>query len=269
MPAPADVPLFDTHCHLDDAQFDDDRDGVVARARGAGVEAILAVGTTCALSRVCIDLAARYDLVSAAVGIQPNGCGESSDGDWDHIVALADKPHVVALGETGLDRYWDDTPFDVQQDFFDRHLRLAQQRDLPIIVHMRDCEADTLEMLRAARARGPLRGVMHAFSGSEPGAAECMELGLHVSFAGMVTYKNSIELRQIAAAIPANRILIETDAPYLSPHPKRGQRPNEPARLIHTATCLAEQRGESIASFARQTTENARTLFRLGSGLDL
>lgn len=254
--------LFDTHCHLDDEQFDDDRDGVVARACEAGVEAIIAVGTTITSSRVCVDLASRYDRVAAAVGIQPNYCAEFSDGDWDYITSLANEPHVVALGETGLDRYWDYTPFDIQQDFFDRHLRLAQQRELPFIVHMRDCEADVLEMLRAARGRGPLSGVMHSFTGSDQGAVECVELGLHISFAGMVTYKKSTELRQIAVTIPADRILIETDAPYLSPHPKRGQRPNEPALLVHTASCLAEQRGETVASFARQTTENARALFR-------
>jgi TatD DNase family protein len=263
MSTPADLLLFDTHCHLDDEQFDDDRDGVVARARAAGVEAIITVGTTSALSRVCVDLAARYEIVSAAVGIQPNYCGESAARDWDEIVALAAERHVVALGETGLDRYWDYTPFDVQQDFFDRHLRLAQSLDLPVVIHMRDCETEMLEMLRAARSRGPLRGVMHSFSGSEQGAAECLALGLHISFAGMVTYKKSTELRCVAATIPDERILIETDAPYLSPHPKRGQRPNEPALIVHTANCLAEQRGEPVDGFAQRTTRNARSLFRL------
>jgi TatD DNase family protein len=255
--------LFDTHCHLDDEQFEGDRDGVVTRASKAGVEAIVAVGTTCATSQFCIKLASRYEPVAAAVGIQPNYCGDCKDDDWDRIVALASDPRVVALGETGLDRYWDYTPFAVQQDYFDRHLRLAQQRKLAFIVHMRDCEAEMLVMLRDARSRGPLRGVMHSFTGSAQGAVECVELGLHISFAGMVTYKKSDALRQVAAAVPADRIVIETDAPYLSPHPKRGQRPNEPALLVHTAKCLAEQRGEPSEVFARQTTQNARELFGL------
>jgi TatD DNase family protein len=255
--------LFDTHCHLDDEQFDADRDAVVARAGEAGVKAIIAVGTTCATSRFCVELASRYEPVFAAVGIQPNYCGECGDTDWDRIVAMAGDPRVVALGETGLDRYWGYTPFVVQQDYFDRHLRLAQQRDVAFIVHMRDCEAETLQMLREARSRGPLRGVMHSFTGSAQGAAECVELGLHISFAGMVTYKKSAALRQVAGEVPAHRILIETDAPYLSPHPKRGQRPNEPALLVHTAACLAEQRGEPLDAFSRQTTQNARELFGL------
>ena len=255
--------LFDTHCHLDDEQFDAIRDDVVRRAAEAGVETIIAVGTTAASSAVCVGLAARYEPVLAAVGIQPNYCGQAEADDWAAVVELAERPGVVALGETGLDRYWDYSPFDVQQDYFDRHLRLSQERGLPFIVHLRDCEDDILAMLREARSRGPLRGVMHSFTGTTEGAAECIELGLDISFAGMVTYKKSHELREIAIRIPDDRILIETDAPYLSPHPHRGQRPNEPALVVHTAECLAEARGVSLEAFAAQTTANARRLFGL------
>lgn len=253
--------LFDTHAHLDDEQLDADRDGVVQRARRAGVQSILAVGTTAASSRKCVELAGRYEGVWAAVGIQPNYCAEAAADDWQRIVELADRPGVVALGETGLDRHWDYAPLDVQQDYFDRHLRLSQERHLPFIVHMRDCQDDILQMLREAAQRGPLRGVMHSFTGTGQMAAECLELGLYVSFAGMVTYKKSAELRRIAATIPDDRILIETDSPYLSPEPVRGKRPNEPAHLVHTAACLAEARGTTAASFAAQTTANARWLF--------
>ena len=253
--------LFDTHCHLDDEQFDWDRDEVVERALKAGVSTILAVGTTAASSAKSIALAERYESVLAAVGIQPNYCAEAVATDWDQVVILASAARVVALGETGLDRYWDHTPFNVQEDYFDRHLRLSQQRNLPFIVHLRDCEEDIVRMLREARTRGPLQGVMHSYTGTAAGAAECIELGLYISFAGMVTYKKSAELREIAATIPDDRILIETDAPYLSPHPKRGQRPNEPALLVHTATCLAETRGTSLESFAELTTANANRLF--------
>jgi TatD DNase family protein len=207
-----------------------------------------------------VRLASRHATVWAAVGIQPNYCGEAQPGDWDRIVELAGQEGVVAIGETGLDRYWDFVPFDVQQDYFDRHLRLAEQRELPFVVHMRDCEAEILTMLHDARRRAGLQGIMHSFTGSLETALECLDLGLHVSFAGMVTYKKSDELRSIAAQIPDDRILIETDAPYLSPHPKRGQRPNEPALLVHTASCLAEVRQVTVEQFARQTTENAQRL---------
>ncbi|MCA9153824.1 MAG: TatD family hydrolase [Planctomycetales bacterium] len=255
--------LFDTHAHLDDEQFDDARDEVVARAHAAGVGTMLAVGTTVASSRKCVELAAQYDGVYAAVGIQPNYCAEAQPGDWDAIVQLAERPRVIALGETGLDRYWDHTPFDVQEDYFDRHLRLSQQTGLPFIVHMRDCGDDVLRMLRVASERSTLAGVMHSFTGDLALAQACLELGLYISFAGMVTYKKSDELRQIAAAIPADRLLLETDSPYLSPHPKRGHRPNEPALLAHTADCLADVRGVSVEQLAAETTANARRLFRL------
>ena len=200
--------------------------------------------------------------VYAAVGIQPNYCAQAAEGDWPRVLDLVGRPRVVAVGETGLDRHWDYTPFDVQQDYFDRHLRLSQQTGLPFIVHTRESDADVLAMLREARLRGPLTGVMHSFTGTSETAAECLELGLYISFAGMVTFKKSDALRGVAKAIPQDRILIETDSPYLSPHPLRGPR-NEPARLVHTAECLARERGVSLDEFAAQTTANARRLFRL------
>lgn len=255
--------LFDTHTHLDDEQFDGRRTEVIERAHASGVETMIAVGTTAAASRKCVEIAARFAGVYAAVGIQPNYCAEAQPGDWDEIVALLDRPRVVALGETGLDRYWDYTPLEVQQEYFDRHLRLAQQRDKAFIVHMRDCGDDIVAMLAEARRRGPLRGVMHSFTGDEVLARQCLELGLFISFAGMLTYKKSDNLRRVAATIPDDRLLLETDCPYLSPHPKRGQRPNEPALLVHTARCLAEVRGVTEAEVAALTTENARQLFGL------
>jgi TatD DNase family protein len=230
-------PLFDTHCHLDQEEFNEDRDAAIERAVAAGVRRML------------------------AVGIQPNYCGAAQPGDWQRVLDLIGQPRVVALGETGLDRYWDYTPWPVQQDYFNRHLRLSQQTGLPFIVHSRDCDDEILVMLREARTRGPLSGVMHSFTGTAATAAECLELGLMISFAGMVTYKKSQALREVAATIPADRILIETDSPYLSPHPLRGQR-NEPANLVHTAACLAEVRGVPLDAFCRQTTDNALRLFQ-------
>ena len=256
--------LFDTHAHLDAEEFEADRFEVVARANAAGVSNIVAIGTTADTSFRCVELAAQYAGVFAAVGIQPNYVHEAASGDWDRIVELAKQPGVVALGETGLDRYWDHAPFDLQQDFFDRHLRSSQATRLPFVVHMRDCEADILAMLREARSRGPLRGVMHSFTGSAEMAADCLAMGLHISFAGMVTYKKSGELRATAATIPADCILVETDSPYLSPEPVRKIRRNEPANVIHTARCLADARGETLEQFAAQTTRNAQRLFLSG-----
>ena len=256
----------DTHAHLDQQEFDADREEVIARARQAGVEAILCVGISADSSRATLRLAEEHEEIHAAVGIQPNYCAEAAGDDWQRIVAMADHPRVVALGETGLDRHWNFTPLEVQRDFFDRHLRLALKRDLPVVIHCRQAEADLMPMLREAAGRGPLRGVLHSFSGDAATAAECVELGLYVSFAGQVTYKNKKfrPLGEVAAAIPGDRILIETDSPYLVPHPLRGkQQRNEPAWVVHVAECLAELRGVDPDALAAQTTANARRLFRL------
>lgn len=258
--------FVDTHAHLDTEEFDADRDAVIARAREAGVAAMVCPGITADSSEAGVRLAAEHPEVSAAVGIQPNYCAQAAAGDWDRIVALADRPRVVALGETGLDRYWDFTPFGIQQDYFDRHLRLAQERGLPVIIHCRDAEADLMPMLRAATARSPLSGVLHSFSGDQAMADECLALGLYLSFSGAVTYTNKKfePLRGVAKTVPGDRLLIETDSPYLVPHPLRGkQKRNEPAHLVLTARLLAELRGQNPEGFAAQTTANARRLFGL------
>jgi TatD DNase family protein len=257
------MPLFDTHAHLADEQLASDFDGVLSRARAAGVEEILAVGTTLESSRACIALAERHEGIYASAGIHPNHAAEAGENDWNEIVVLARAGHVKALGETGLDKHWNDTPFPMQQDYFDRHLSLSQETGLPFIVHMRECGEDVLAMLVEARRRGPLSGVMHSFTGDAALATECLSLGLYVSFAGMVTYKKSEELRQVAKEIPADRILVETDSPYLSPEPHRGKRPNEPARVANNAECLAIVRGVGPTDFAEQTTANARRWLRI------
>jgi TatD DNase family protein len=272
------MPYVDTHVHLDQEEFDADRDAVIARSRQAGVEALVCVGISADSSQSTLRLSETCEGIYAAVGIQPNYCAQAAADDWQRIVALAGHRRVVALGETGLDRYWGFTSFELQQDYFDRHLRLAAEQDLPVVIHCRDAEADLLPMLRAAASRrtdtavslrmggGPLRGVLHAFSGDAATATECLGLGLYVSFAGMVTYRNKKfqPLREVAAAVPDDRILIETDSPYLVPHPLRGkQERNEPANIVHTAGCLAELRGVSLDELAAQTTANARRLFGL------
>lgn len=255
--------LFDTHAHLDQPEFDADRADVVARARTAGVENIIAVGISADTSEAGIAVASQFEGVYAAVGMQPNYLAEAKAGDWDRVVAMLDRPKVVAIGETGLDRYWDFTPFDLQQEYFDRHLRLSQDRGVPFIVHMRDCDEDILIMLREARRRGPLVGVLHSFTGSRAMAEEALAMGLYISFAGMVTFKKSAELRSIAAIVPEDRILVETDSPYLSPEPVRKVKRNEPAHVRYTAACLAEVRGTTLEAFGELTTANAKRLFRI------
>jgi len=258
--------FVDSHAHLDLEDFDLDRPAVIARAHEAGVAAMICPGITADSSRAAVQLSEAEPSVYAAVGIQPNYCGQAAPGDWDRVAALADHARVVAIGETGLDRHWDFTPFAVQREFFDRHLRLAQARGLPVIVHCREAEADVLPMLREAAGRGPLEGVLHAFSGDRAWAQQCLALGLYVSLAGAVTYTNRKfdALREAARAIPEDRLLIETDSPYLVPHPLRGrQKRNEPAHLVLVARCLAELRGVTLERLAAQTAANARRLFGL------
>lgn len=258
---------IDTHAHLDQSDFDEDRAEVLARASAAGVAAIVAVGCTADSSDACLALANQNDGVFAAAGIQPNYTADAEPGDWDRIAALvsARRRRLVAVGETGLDCYWDHSPLEVQQDYFDRHLRLSQEFDLPFIVHTRESDADVLAMLREARLRGKLQGIMHSFTGAAETAAECVELGLHISFAGMVTFKKSDALRAVSASVPLDRLLVETDSPYLSPHPLRGKR-NEPAHVVHTGAVVAEARGLTPEALAAATSANARGLFRLGEG---
>ena len=260
--APMLPPLIDTHAHLDDPRLADDLAAVLARAAAAGVEQVIAIGTTAASSAEILNLAGSHPGVFAAVGIQPNHVAETEPGDWERIVTLAGRPGVVAIGETGLDRYWDRAPFPLQQDNFDRHLDLAESLGLPVVIHCRDCEADIVEQL--SRRRGPIRGVLHSFTGTAEHARAFLDLGLHISLAGMITFETRKldPLREAAATVPLDRLLVETDSPYLSPHPFRGKT-NEPARVALTAATLARVMDRPIDEIARATTANARRLFGL------
>ena len=254
--------LFDTHAHLNVAAFDGNVDAVVERAKQAGLVGIMVIGIDAASSRRACDLAADYPgFLYAAVGIQPNSAAEASDDDFALVHELAGYPGVRAIGETGLDCYWDDTPIELQHQYFDDHLQLCRDTGLPMVIHMRDSGDLIVEQLR--RQSSVPAGVMHSFTGDQRLAEQCLELGLYLSFAGMVTFKKSDELRQVARAVPQNRLLVETDSPYLSPEPLRGRRPNEPARVEHTLRCLADVRGVTADELARVTTENARRLFQL------
>jgi TatD DNase family protein len=256
------MPLIDTHLHLDEEAFRPDRDEVVARASAEAVATMITIGINAGTSRAAVALTQTYPTVFAAVAIQPNYVSQAAPGDWETIEELATQPKVVAVGETGLDRYWDHAPFDMQVEFFDKHLELARRLDLPFIVHCREAESDVVAQLRRFAAGGALRGVMHSFSGDLPTALACVELGMFISFAGMLTFKKNDALRSVAAQVPLDRLLVETDAPYLAPTPFRGKR-NEPAYVRHTVEVLASVRNLTRDEIAQITTDNARRLFKL------
>lgn len=254
------APLIDTHCHLDAEGFHQEIDAVIQRATNSGVERLVSIGTTLETSQAAVLLANRYSCVSAVVGIHPNYTHEARSTDWEKIEDLATHPKVVGLGETGLDRYWDFAPIDLQREYFERHIELSRRIHKPFIVHCREAEDETLEVLLRAGAHAPLHGVMHSFCGSTETAVICVRLGMMISFAGMLTYKKNEDLRATAKTVPPERLLVETDAPYLAPHPNRGKR-NEPAWVRLTNDCLASVHGMSPDEMADLTTANARRFF--------
>ncbi|MFK7768605.1 MAG: TatD family hydrolase [Mariniblastus sp.] len=260
------MPLFDTHAHLEDEQLSAMLDEVLANAQAAGLVGITAIGTTVQTSRDCVAIAEKNEMVFASVGIHPNQCQDAEDRDWDEVLAMASHPKVVAIGETGLDRYWDYCPIDVQEKWFSKHIELSFETQKPLVIHMRDCEPDILRLLDRHQRNGRIIGIMHSFAGQWETAQQCLELGMYISFAGMVTFKKSNELREIAAKIPDDRILVETDSPYLSPHPLRGKRPNQPALVQHTAACVAKARGVSVEVLGELTTRNAHRVFGIDTG---
>jgi TatD DNase family protein len=253
------IEYFDTHAHLFDDRFAGELPAVLDRTRAAGVVGILAVGIDEASSRASVDQANTYpEILRAAVGLQPNNLATLPATEWDAIVAMASDPIVAAIGETGLDRYWDSTPFAMQEDFFHRHLELSRQYQKPVVIHCRDAEADIISLLTSHyNHHGPIHGVMHSFTGTIATAQQCLDMGLMISFAGMITYKTAAELRAVTKLIPEDRLLIETDCPYLAPQPVRGRR-NEPSYVVHTATVIAAERGMTLAALAAKTTANAR-----------
>jgi TatD DNase family protein len=257
---------IDTHAHLTNEELLRDLPGVLARAARAEVTSIVCVGIDRESSERAVAIAAEQhgqDLprIWASVGIHPNHAHLTRPGDWERILELATDSGVCALGETGLDQYWDDCPLEIQKVNFAEHWSASRALGLPVIVHTRDCDTAMMDALAAAGATGPLSGILHSFAGSWELAQLALDLGMHISFSGILTYKKSQALREIAARIPIDRLLLETDAPYLSPEPVRSERPNEPHCVVHTARVLAEVRHLTLDSLSRQTTHNARSLF--------
>ena len=255
--------LFDTHAHLNDPQLLARESQVIADANSAGVSRIVAIGIDLKSSLECLEIARRNHRVYASAGVHPNGCHLANRNQWKEIRQLLSDPHVVAIGETGLDCYWDDCPLQIQQEWFARHIELSHDSGYPLVVHMRNSEEQILESFHRQHRDGRINGIMHSFTGSLETAFACLDYGMYISFAGMVTFKNADNLREIATRIPRDRLLIETDSPYLTPHPFRGRRPNEPKMVIHTAECLADVLRLDFGTFAELTSENAKRVFKI------
>ena len=262
---PGPPSLIDTHCHIQTAEFDDDRDEVLARAREAGVDTVIVVGGAGDLSTndLAVRLAEEHEGLYATVGMHPHDAKDVAAEDMDRLRSLAAHPKVVAIGETGLDFHYDHSPRAVQREMFERFVGLAQETRLPIVVHNRESDREATETIRGGG--GNLEGVIHCFTSDAAAARTFLDLGFYLSFSGIVTFRNAEALRDIARWVPLDRLLIETDAPFLAPVPKRGRR-NEPAWVRFVAETLAEVRGAGVDEIAAAVSDNARTLFRLPAG---
>jgi TatD DNase family protein len=253
--------LVDSHAHLDDPRFDEDREAVLERAWDAGVRTILTIGNGTGPDDMgCgLPVADAHDWIYTTLGIHPHDAVKAEERHLVLMEDLASRPSVLAIGETGLDYYYDNSPRQIQRDVFRTQLRLANRLNLPVIIHTRDADADTIEILEEER---PRRGVVHCFTGSEALADCALDHGLMISFSGIVTFKGSESLRKIAARIPEDRFLVETDCPYLAPVPHRGKR-NEPAFVAETAHVLADLRGTDVEKLVSDTGQNFHQLFTI------
>ena len=265
--------IVDSHCHIDNDAFDEDRDDVVQRAREAGVVAMLNIGTGDPHSddfRRAVAVAEQYEDVFASVGVHPHDAKLYDDRAEEHLIELARSSNkVIAWGEIGLDFYYDHSPRDVQGEVFRRQIRTAGALGLPVIVHSRDANDETVEIIAEECGRPEFAGgIMHCFGGTPEMATRLIELGFMISFAGNVTFKKADNLRDAARAVPLDKLLIETDCPFLTPIPLRGKR-NEPAYVAHTARFLAELYGISADELAEKTTQNFMEFFNIGRAIEL
>ena len=259
--------FIDSHCHIDGLEYEADREDVIARAREAGVNTMLNVGTgdphSGAFERA-VELSEKYPEIYSAIGVHPHDAKLFDDVAEERLVALVrQSKRVIAWGEIGLDYHYDHSPREVQREVFRRQLRLARRLELPVVIHSREADEDTIKILREELAGYSRAGVMHCFGGSREMARAAIDLGFYVSFAGTLTFKKAEDLREIARQLPLERLLVETDCPYLSPVPFRGKR-NEPARVVETARCLASLHERSLDDVAGITSENFARLFGVG-----
>lgn len=252
--------LFDSHAHIDNVRFDKDRDEVVVRAKENGVTGIINAGACMTSSAASISLAEKYDCIYAAVGVHPHDVKDIRESDYEQLAEWTNHERVVAVGEIGLDYYYDLSPREIQQQAFIRQLDVARQTGMPVIIHDRDAHGDILSIMKR-EAKG-LTGVFHCFSGSMEMMREVLSLGFYVAFGGSVTFKNAAKLPAIAAAVPLDRLLLETDCPYLTPEPNRGRR-NEPGYVRLVAEYIAGLRQMELAALAKATTDNVLRLFNI------
>ena len=253
--------LVDSHCHLDFPELSAELDEVVARARRAGVRLMITIGTKLTEFDRVRAIAERYDDIYCSVGIHPHEAGAEPEADAERLARLSEHPKVVAIGETGLDYFYDHSPRDAQARSFRAHVGAARLTGLPVIVHTRDADDDTAAILTEEMERGAYPGLIHCFTSTQQLAERAVDLGLTISLSGIVTFKSAAALQATTSWVPADRLLVETDAPYLAPIPMRGRR-NEPAFVIHTAAKVAALRGITVEDLASTTTANVRRLFR-------
>jgi TatD DNase family protein len=255
--------LVDSHCHLDDSQFDSDRAAVIERARQVGIKYILAIGTGNGPPdlEAAVRLADTHAFIYASAGVHPNDTPKVDINTFKNLESVLKHPKVKAVGEIGLDYHWG-VPKETQTPIFIRQLEIAANGQIPVIIHTRDAWADTIEILRTRWRPTGLPCVMHCFTGNSEAARDCLELGFHLAFGGVTTFPKAGEIREAARITPADRLLLETDSPYLAPIPYRGKR-NEPSFIVHTAEVIARERGTPVEELAAQTTANFERLFRL------
>jgi len=252
--------LFDSHAHIHDEKFDTDREQVIKRALENGVTGIINVGTCMATSARAVALAEQYESIYAAVGIHPHDAEGALETDYEQLAAWSKQDKVVAIGEIGLDYHYDLSPRETQRAVFVRQIDVARQMKMPFIIHDRDAHRDIMDIIRR-EAKG-LSGVLHCFSGSLEMAKEVIKLGFYISIAGPVTFKNAAKLPEIVTSVPLERLLVETDSPYLTPHPHRGKR-NEPAYVRIVAEQVANLRGIELSDLAQITSDNVKKLFKI------
>lgn len=252
--------MIDTHCHLEMKPFDKDREDVIKRAKESGLDAVITIGSDLEGNKGAVELSEKYDFVYAAVGFHPHDAKDFTDETFELIKRLSRKEKIVAIGEIGLDYHYNHSSKNIQKEVFIKQLGYAKEIDFPVVIHSRESKTDTLSILKES---GVSKGVMHCFSGDADMAKKVMDMGFLISIAGPVTYKNASKLQSIARIIPDEHLLLETDAPYLTPEPLRGRR-NEPAFVLHTARFVAHLRGISEDDLKRITTVNAKRLFKFG-----